>query len=172
MLSDTRAGDEVRRGGEICKKVLREGLIAILLVSSFLTIDLAQAANEGVYKEVNWEMLIAKGCDPAAQFKSLNLSSLSDGDPKAMEVLQAIKSIWDNAPAAPSMNGRNIRIPGFMIPLDQTGESVRSFLLAPYFGGVYSLAAPAIQADGAACQAPARISWHEAYAQQGASRVP
>ncbi len=118
----------------IFKKMLREGLIAILLVASFLSIELAQAANEGVYKAVNWEMLIPKGWDPAAQFKSLNLSSLSDGDPKAMEVLQAIKSIWDNAPAAPSMNGRNIRIPGFMISLDKTGESVRSFLLVPFFG--------------------------------------
>lgn len=32
------------------------------------------------------------------------------------------------------MNGRSIRIPGFMIPLDKSGRSVRSFLLVPYFG--------------------------------------
>jgi hypothetical protein len=32
------------------------------------------------------------------------------------------------------LNGRNIRIPGFMIPLDRIGESVKSFLLVLYFG--------------------------------------
>jgi hypothetical protein len=94
----------------------------------------ARAANDGLFKEVKWEMLIPKGWDPARQFKALDLSRLSDADPKAMDALQAMRTAWDNAPAEPSMNGRHIRIPGFMIPLDKTGESVRTFLLVPYFG--------------------------------------
>jgi hypothetical protein len=118
----------------ITKKIFSEGLMLIASIGFFLSVDLAQAANDGIYKEVQWEMLIPKGWDPAVQFKSLNLSTLSDRDPKAMEALQAMKNIWDNAPAEPSLNGRNIRIPGFMIPLDKTGKSVRSFLLVPYFG--------------------------------------
>jgi len=118
----------------IFQRMLREGLALIALTASFLTISPAQAANDGIYKEIQWEMLIPKGWDPALQFKSLNLSTLSDGDPKAMEALQAMKNIWDNAPAEPSMSGRNVRLPGFMIPLDKSGESVRSFLLVPYFG--------------------------------------
>ena len=117
----------------------------------------------GFYKEVQWVMLIPKGWVPAAQFMSLNLSTLSDGGTKAMEALQAMKKFWDNAPAEPSMNGRSIRIPGFMIPLDKTGASARSFLLVLYFGAcMHSLAAFVIQPDGAgiARKACARLSYH------------
>jgi uncharacterized protein len=118
----------------------------LLIVLPFLNIDVAQAINEVSYKEVQWEMLIPKGWDPAARLKSLDLSKLKDSDPKAMDALQAMKNVWDNAPTEPSMNGRNIRIPGFMIPLDKTGGLVRSFLLIPYFGAcIHSPPPPANQ---------------------------
>ncbi len=116
------------------QKLIPAGLLLVALTSVVPSTNLARAADDGIFKEVRWEMLIPKGWDPAARLKSLDFSKLSDSDPKAMDALQAMKNVWDNAPAEPSMNGRNIRIPGFMIPLDKTGESVRSFLLVPYFG--------------------------------------
>ena len=115
------------------KKLMNK--VAILLIALLaLSSGAADAANDGIYKEVRWEALIPKGWDPAKQFKSLDLSTLRDSDPKAMDALQAMRDAWDNAPAEPSMSGRNIRLAGFMIPLDKTGEAVRSFLLVPYFG--------------------------------------
>jgi hypothetical protein len=111
-----------------------DGLMPIVLIFAFLFGNLARAADDGLYKEVKWEMLIPKGWDPAAQFKSLDLTTLKDSDPRAMVALQTLRTTWDNAPAEASLNGRNIRIPGFMIPLDRIGESVKSFLLVPYFG--------------------------------------
>jgi hypothetical protein len=110
------------------------GLLLIALLASPPAINAARAASDALFKEIKWEMLVPKGWDPAKQFKALDLSKLSDADPKAMDALQAMRTAWDNAPAEPAMNGRNVRIPGFMIPLDRTGESVRSFLLVPYFG--------------------------------------
>lgn len=92
------------------------------------------AADDGLYKEVQWETLIPKGWNPAGQFKSFDLAKLKDSDPRAMEALQTLRTVWDNAPTEPSMDGRKIRIPGFMIPLDRVGESVKTFLLVPYFG--------------------------------------
>ena len=114
------------------KKMMSKVVLLIALLA--LSNGAADAANDGIYQEVRWEMLIPKGWDPAKQFKSLDLSTLRDSDPRAMDALQAMRNVWDNAPAEPSMNGRNIRLAGFMIPLDKTGESVRSFLLVPYFG--------------------------------------
>jgi hypothetical protein len=119
---------------DIFQKFLAKNLMLIVLTASVLSTNAAHAADDGIYKETRWETLIPKGWDPASQFKELNLSTLSDADPRAMDALQAMRTAWDNAPAEPSMNGRSIRIPGFMIPLDKSGESVRSFLLVPYFG--------------------------------------
>lgn len=115
------------------KQAIPLGALLALTIAS-PTIDRAQAAGDDIYKEVKWEMLVPKGWNPAVPLKSIDLLTLSDRDPKAMEALQAMKDVWDNAPAEPSMNGRDIRIPGFMIPLDKTGDAVKSFLLVPYFG--------------------------------------
>lgn len=119
---------------KIFKNTSAQGLLLIALLAALPSLGSARAESQGIYQELPWAMLIPKGWDPAKEFKSLDLSTLPDADPKAMAALQAMKTVWDNAPAEPSMNGRNIRIPGFMIPLDKTGDSVRSFLLVPYFG--------------------------------------
>ena len=118
----------------IIEKIRTNGVLLVALMAFLLSINHSRAATDAVFKEVQWEMLIPKGWDPAAQFKSLDLSALNDKDPKAMDALQKMRSAWDNAPAEPSMNGRNVRIPGFLIPLDKHGDSVKSFLLVPYFG--------------------------------------
>lgn len=119
---------------QLFRRGIPTGLLLMALLASPPAVEMVRAASDGVFKEIKWEMLIPKGWDPARQFKALDLSRLSDADPKAMDALQAMRTAWDNAPAEPSMNGRNVRIPGFMIPLDKTGESVRTFLLVPYFG--------------------------------------
>ncbi len=88
------------------KKLMRRGLLPIVLLASLLAVGTASAAV--TYPELKWESLIPKGWDPAKQFKSLDLSTLRDSDPKAMDALQAMRDAWDNAPAEPSMSGRNI----------------------------------------------------------------
>ena len=104
----------------------------MLMLSGFGTA--VSATNDEAYPEIRWEALVPKDWDPAKQFKTLDLSKLQDGDPKAAEALASMRSAWDAAPAEPSMNGRKVRIPGFVLPLDQAGEAVKSMLLVPYFG--------------------------------------
>lgn len=119
---------------KLIKQAIPLGALLLALIASLLSIGQAQAADDDIYKEVKWEMLVPKGWKPVLPLKTTDLSEFDDSDPKAMKALQAMKTIWDNAPAEPSMNGRDIRIPGFMIPLDKTGDAVKSFLLVPYFG--------------------------------------
>jgi hypothetical protein len=110
-------------------------LSCVLLTMLFSALGTAiSAPNDEGYPEIRWEALVPKDWDPAKQFKALDLSKLQDGDPKAAEALASMRSAWDAAPAEPSMNGRKVRIPGFVLPLDQAGEAVKSMLLVPYFG--------------------------------------
>ncbi|HNC52569.1 MAG TPA: DUF3299 domain-containing protein [Accumulibacter sp.] len=86
------------------------------------------------YEEIGWDALIPQDWDPRQAFKGLDLATLTDADPRAMEALRRLKDTWDNAPVESSLRGRRIRIAGFLVPLERKGEEVSEFLLVPYFG--------------------------------------
>ena len=125
-------------GTAICRLIAT--LASALWLAGAVT---AQAAEE--YTTIQWVQLVPKDWDPAKQFKGMDFSKLQDGDPKAMDMLAQMKSAWDAAPAEPSLQGKKIRIPGFLLPLD-SGESLKTFLLVPYFGAcIHSPPPPANQ---------------------------
>jgi hypothetical protein len=93
----------------------------------------APAAKPG-FKETTWEALVPKDWDPAKLFKDIDLSTMQDGDPRAMEALDKLRAAWDDAPVERSLNGARVRIPGFMVPIESAHGQVTEFLLVPYFG--------------------------------------
>jgi len=116
----------------------------LLLITLLLLSAIAPAADN--WPEVKWDALIPKGWDPRTEFKDLNLGKLQDSDPRAIEALEKMKAMWDNAPAEPSLNGRKLRIAGFALPLERKGDKVTEFLLVPYFGAcIHSPPPPANQ---------------------------
>lgn len=94
------------------------------------------------FRETTWNELIPKDWDPNASFKNLNLGTLKDSDPRAMEALATLRAVWDNAPTATEMNGAAIRIAGFIVPLERDGDAVRELLLVPYFGACVHVPPP------------------------------
>lgn len=86
------------------------------------------------YKEITWEELVPKGWDPMASFKGLNLGRLKDSDPRAIEALEKMKAAWAEAPVEASFDGKKVKLPGFVIPLERKGDAVLELLLVPYFG--------------------------------------
>ena len=104
-------------------------LFVILLLCA--TLPLQAAAP---YRDIRWEELIPKNWDPAKEFRTLDLANMTDADPRAIAALQRMKELWEQAPTEPSMAGRKVRLPGFVIPLERKGEEVVEFLLVPYFG--------------------------------------
>lgn len=105
-----------------------------LLVACCLALWIVPAVASEPWPEVKWADLVPKGWDPSSEFKGLELSTLQDGDPRAMEALARIKAAWDNAPAEPSLDGRKGRIAGFALPLERRDGKVTEFLIVPYFG--------------------------------------
>jgi len=92
------------------------------------------SGSAAAYKEKNWDDLMPRNWDPMASLKGLKLENLKDSDPRAMEALEKMREAWSNAPVEPALNGERIRIPGFVIPLEKSGNKVKEFLLVPYFG--------------------------------------
>ena len=84
------------------------------------------------FPEISWDDLVPKGWDP---LKSLgDMKPLSDSDPRAVKQYEKLREAWDNAPTVAAMAGRRVRLPGYLVPLDEAKDGIREFLLVPYFG--------------------------------------
>jgi len=102
----------------------------------------AAPTDTGRYREVKWDELISPSWNPEAIIKSLNLGMMMDGDPRANAALDRLRQEWDNAPGNPTLNGAEVRIAGFVVPLEREGNALREFLLVPYFGACIHVPPP------------------------------
>jgi hypothetical protein len=108
-------------------------------------------------RTINWDLLVPAGWDPFKDFKALDLGSLSDGDPRASELMAKMRKAWDNAPVNPALVGQVVRIPGFVVPLEEGKAGMSEFLLVPYFGAcVHTPPPPSNQIIHVLPKAPAR----------------
>jgi len=115
----------------------RRHLLCSLAVASLGSVVSPLFAAE--FRELKWEELVPKDWDPLNDLKGMGLgapegSGMNDGDPKAQAMLEKLREIWDRAPTVAAMDGRAVRLPGFVVPLDETPAGLTSFLLVPYFG--------------------------------------
>ena len=99
-------------------------------------------AGSGRFREISWDDLIPADWNPEKFFLDLKLNDLQDNDPRAAEVMQKIREEWDRAPLVQRFNGERIRIPGFIVPLETDGKTIREFLLVPYFGACVHVPPP------------------------------
>lgn len=118
----------------------RRSLVLGLCASPLAGTARAQsAARPRPFRELKWEELVPADWDPLKDVKGMGLGApegggLSDTDPKAQAMLDKLREIWDKAPTVPAVDGQAVRLPGFVVPLDETPAGLTSFLLVPYFG--------------------------------------
>jgi hypothetical protein len=104
------------------------------------------AARPGAARTITWEQLVPPDWDPFKEFKDLNFQLLDDSDPRAARMLKKMREVWDNAPTNPKIVGQQVRIPGFVVPIEDTKEGLKEFPLVPYFGAcIHSPPPPANQ---------------------------
>ena len=109
------------------------------------------------FTTIHWDHLVPADWDPFKDFKGMNLGMLDDADPRAAQMLKQMREVWDNAPANKSLAGMPVRIPGFVVPLEDTKEGLKEFLLVPYFGAcVHSPPPPANQIIHVIAATPAK----------------
>jgi len=94
------------------------------------------------YREVKWDDLISPSWNPDAIIKSLNLDMMQDSDARAIAAMQRLKEEWNRAPANPALDGSEVKLAGFVVPLERDGDSLREFLLVPYFGACIHVPPP------------------------------
>jgi hypothetical protein len=89
------------------------------------------------YTELRWDDLVPRGWDPMKGLKDKGLGNaglLNDGDPKTMDLMRQMREAWDNAPTEAALDGSKVRLPGYLVPLEEVPAGHTEFLLVPYFG--------------------------------------
>lgn len=112
------------------RRRLLQGLIAAFCWGAAPWLQAAQ------FSEITWDELVPSDWNPMKSFQNLpeELAELPDSDPQVQALYDRLRKIWDEAPTISSFEGRAVKIPGFIVPLEGGKEGLREFLLVPYFG--------------------------------------
>ena len=90
-------------------------------------------ANES--QTITWEELVPSDWDPNSVFDGYTNDEIADmSDDQYYELQERAQELFDAAPTVDELDGRNVKIPGFVLPLEFAGTNVKEFLLVPYFG--------------------------------------
>jgi hypothetical protein len=84
------------------------------------------------------DKIIAKYQDQIDKFGA------EDYSPEAEALYQKINDEMNNAPVNKALNNKNIKLPGFIAPLNQHNGFITEFLLVPYFGACIHVPPPPI----------------------------
>jgi hypothetical protein len=124
----------------------RRHLITLVLAAPLLaTLGRAQAADPAP-KETTWEELMPKDWDPMKGLGFGDAGLVAEGSVKERNLMRQMREIWDNAPTNPKMDGARVRLPGYVVPLEEVKGELKEFLLVPYFGAcIHSPPPPANQ---------------------------
>ncbi|UJS25208.1 DUF3299 domain-containing protein [Thiothrix winogradskyi] len=94
--------------------------------------------QDGEYTEIEWENLElpGQGLADIIQKYQPRIDAIPEGDPAEDALLEEMQAELNAAPVNSALNGKKIKIPGFISPLevDETKGMVKEFLLVPYFG--------------------------------------
>lgn len=93
-------------------------------------------------QEIDWDALIPADWQPETLLDQYNLDELTDEDPRAQELMEKLKTLWAEAPVVPELDGKRVRIPGFVVPLDMEASRIGEFLLVPYYGACIHVPPP------------------------------
>ncbi len=97
--------------------------------------------------ELGWEDLIPEGFTPAKSpletMTQEQVNKLFDGSDESNRELAEIEEIMAYAPTVSELDGKQVKLPAYVVPLDYDGQtSLTEFLLVPYFGACIHTPAP------------------------------
>ena len=102
-------------------------LPSLFAVLAPLLFCIAQASAEPL--ELYWEDLVPEGYTPEETVPEIDHNN-------------AMAQTNPNAPVRKDYNGKEVKIPGFVVPLEGNDETLTEFLLVPFFGACIHVPPP------------------------------
>lgn len=120
--------------------------------------------NNDELLELNWEDLIpADFKQPENPFDSMTqeeIDKLLDGSDESNRRLDELQAEFDYAPVVESLDGKRVKLPAYVTPLDFDGQlKMSEFLLVPYMGAcIHTPPPPANQVVFADADSPIELN--------------
>lgn len=118
------------------------GLVALAVSAVAVAQGVERIEEPGDSRVIEWDELIPADYQPAKLLEGLNLDELSDDDPRAIEAMDKLRALWDQAPVREDLDGREIKLPGFIVPVEADADETTGFLLVPYYGACIHVPPP------------------------------
>ena len=96
-------------------------------------------------RELEWEDLMPEDWDPFSGLDVLmsdDVQNLADDSAQAETLMNAYREAIRSAPVVGELDGQQVRLPGFVVPLDFEDTETSEFLLVPYFGACIHVPPP------------------------------
>jgi hypothetical protein len=105
------------------------GMIAVMLLVVGHELPASQA------EQIGWDDLIPEGWNPEKIFQDMSDEEFNALPEETFQsMLEKVQAELDNAPVVDKLNNKQVKIPGFIVPLEINNTSISEFLLVPYFG--------------------------------------
>lgn len=110
-----------------------KSIITGLLFVSISLIHASLGANQ--LQQITWDDLQPEGWNPARVFEEMSDEEFNAiPDAEYQKILLRVQAEMDAAPVIEALDGEQVKIPGFIVPLEINNTSISEFLLVPYFG--------------------------------------
>ncbi len=103
------------------------------------------AADAVQAEQIDWDRLIPVDWQPETLLEGFDLDAvdgMDDDDPRAVELMDKLTQLWADAPVVQELDGLNVRLPGFVVPLEMDARTMSEFLLVPYYGACIHVPPP------------------------------
>lgn len=122
---------------------------SLLLLTGLLLLQPVMASPDVIVNGepaplIQWDDLMPEGygAELMELFDNPELDELDDYSERGMELMQQMMQRLSSAPVVNDMDGRMVSIPGFVVPLEGVGGTVRHFFLVPYYGACIHVPPP------------------------------
>jgi hypothetical protein len=102
----------------------------------------ATTTTTAAVRTLSWDNLLPDDFRPEKLLEGADVQNLSDDDPRAKALMAKLQAMWKEAPVVTALDGKTIRMPGFVVPLEGDGQVVNEFLLVPYYGACIHVPPP------------------------------
>jgi hypothetical protein len=93
-------------------------------------------------RELEWDSLIPEDYRPDTLLAEYQIDDMADDDPRAIELMDKLRDLWDQAPVRQELDGEQIKLPGFIVPVEADENETTGFLLVPYYGACVHVPPP------------------------------
>lgn len=120
-------------------------ILCCIFVNLFCAV-LVSASFSNEYMEIEWTDLETpgQGMEDVVKAYESQLEALDDHSEELAALIEKIEAEFNDLPANPAINGKKVKLSGFITPLDVDDSSgmLKTFLLVPYFGACIHVPPP------------------------------